>query len=274
MLLDFLSSRGLTLPVVAINSNGAADAASWTLSAPFPLSGGLGVTAASAMDFPNAVSAGKTPGDELVAASNSVYLSDGVTPVPDTLGHVFASVDRGQTWKPISGAGGASPLPNVPVFAIKYDPSDATSKTIYAGTLIGVYVTSNAGATWSRYGAGLPFVQVTELYIAKNNDFLRASTYGRGLWEVYPSADQPRGTSGDGDIDMNGQIDWIDVAAVASRLGVTPGTVAAPRYNQICDIVGPVISPSDGTNPATPSPKASIKDADLAAVLTTFAGNP
>jgi hypothetical protein len=267
-------SRGLTLPVVAVNTNGAADAASWTLSKPFPLSNGLGVTSASAMDFANAASAGKAPGDELVAASNSVFLSDGVTPVPDTLGHVFASADRGQTWKIISGTGGASALPNVPVFAIKYDPSDATSKTIYAGTLIGVYVTTDAGATWSRYGAGMPFVQVTELYVAKNNDFLRASTYGRGLWEVYPSANQPRGTSGDGDFDMNGQIDWIDVAAVASRLGVTPGTVAAPRYNQICDIVSPDISPSDGTNPATPAPKASIKDADLAAVLTTFAGNP
>jgi hypothetical protein len=263
-----LSGYDDALPVVAVSHTGGVDPSDWTLSAPLPLKGGARLRRASYLDFPNAVSAGKSPGDEFIVASDAIYLSDGYTPVPDDMGHVFKTTDRGKTWASISGEGGSSPLPNVPVYVAKFDPSDASSQTIYVGTLIGVYVTTDGGATWARYGSGLPFVQVTDLYIAKNNDFLRISTYGRGLWEVYPSADAPRGVSGNGDYDLNQQIDWIDVAALASRIGTTPGTTAAPRYNEICDIVSPPVELNG------PSPTASIKDSDLSAILSTFARQP
>lgn len=262
------SSRGTTLPVVAVNSTGDPDASAWTLSAPLKLANGRQLNRATYMDFPNTVSTGKAPGDELVIASNAVYLADGLTPVPDDTGHLFKTDDRGQTWTAISGAGGPSPLPNVPAFVVKFDPADPTSQTMYVGTLIGVYVTTDGGATWARYGSGLPFVQVTDIYIARNSEFLRIATYGRGLWDVYPSDQAPHGVNGNGDYDMNQQIDWIDVGAVASRLGTTPGTVTLPRYNAICDITLPPVD-LDGL-----PPKAGIKESDLSAILSTFAGQP
>ena len=255
------------VPVVGVNSTGGADAASWALSAPLPLKNGARLTSVASMDFPNAVTTGKAPGDEFVIASDNVHVSDG-TLVPNSMGRIWKTADRGQTWTSISGEAGPSPLPNMPVFVVKFDPADATSQTLYAGTLIGVYVTTDGGATWARYGSGLPFVQVTDLYVARNSEFLRISTYGRGLWEVYPSDLAPHGVNGNGDYDLNQQIDWIDVAAVASRLGTTPGTTALPRYNPLCDVTSPPIT-STG-----PAPTGGIDELDLSAILSTFAGQP
>ena len=254
-------------PVVAVNSSGGADAASWTVSAPLPLKNGVRLTSVASLDFPNAVTAGKAPGDELIVASDNVHVSDGSL-VPNSMGRIWKTSDRGQTWTSISGEAGPSPLPNLPVFVVKFDPADATSQTLYAGTLIGVYVTTDGGATWARFGSGLPFVQVTDLYLARNGEFLRISTYGRGLWEVYPSELAPHGVNGNGDYDMNQQIDWIDVAAAASRLGTTPGTATLPRYNSLCDVTSPPITPMG------PAPTGAIDELDLSAILSTFAGQP
>jgi hypothetical protein len=241
---------------VAVTADGGAT--QWKLAAPLP--GGL---TAQAMDFPlTAV----TPGLELTVASSSAS-------APVNVGHVFHTVDGGQTWTPINGCNydtgkgactGPSPLPNLPVYALKYDPM--TANTIYVGTIIGVYVTRDGGATWARLGSGLPFVEVRDLYIASNLDFIRIATYGRGLWEIYPTASEPAGARGDGDYDRNLQLDWVDLAAVASRLGDTPGTSAVPMYTYICDIT------SDAD--ANGLPVNAIDDGDLSAVLGKLGDHP
>jgi hypothetical protein len=55
---------------------------------------------------------------------------------------------------------------------------------VYAATWLGVYRTTNGGASWTQFGAGLPTVEVSDLYMPRDGSFLRASTYGRGVWDV------------------------------------------------------------------------------------------
>jgi hypothetical protein len=57
---------------------------------------------------------------------------------------------------------------------------------LYAGTFLGVYRSTDAGASWSRFGYGLPQVEVHDLYMPPDGSFLRIATYGRGVWKIKP----------------------------------------------------------------------------------------
>lgn len=93
--------------------------------------------------------------------------------------YVVKSTDGGVTWATASKG-----LPLVPINKLLAAPNDLTGNTIYAATFIGVYRTTDGGATWSQFGAGLPTVEVSDLYMPKDGSFLRASTYGRGVWDL------------------------------------------------------------------------------------------
>lgn len=92
---------------------------------------------------------------------------------------VVKSTDGGATWAPAS-----SGLPNVPIQRLLAAPNDLSGNTVYAATWLGVYRTTNGGASWTQFGAGLPTVQVSDLYMPRDGSFLRASTYGRGVWDI------------------------------------------------------------------------------------------
>lgn len=92
---------------------------------------------------------------------------------------VAKSTDGGQTWSASDGG-----LPKVPVIKIQVDPRNAG--TLYAATYLGVYRSTDGGASWSLFGNGLPTVVVSDLYMPPDGSFLRAATYGRGVWEVTP----------------------------------------------------------------------------------------
>lgn len=89
-----------------------------------------------------------------------------------------------------SGAAPAAPvwtaagngIPSIPINSLVIDPIN--SNNIYAGTDIGVYVSTDAGANWSPFGAGLPRSAVFELAIQPSFRILRAGTHGRGVWET------------------------------------------------------------------------------------------
>ncbi len=220
------------------------------------------VRGTSTMTFPtNATNFGSsnTDGNVYVVGTVSPVLSDNVTPVPDSVGHIFLTTNGGASWTTLHGDGSGTNLPNVAIEVLRFDPSDTTDKTIYAGTDIGLYRTTDGGKTWARFGAGLPMVRVSDLFIAKNGTLLRASTYGRGLWEIYPTAGLPKGVDGDGDWDRNLQIDGFDLAALASRMGTTPATSAAPLYDYNVDLTGTT---------------STIDDSDLTALLAKFGSHP
>jgi len=72
------------------------------------------------------------------------------------------------------------------VYHIVADPRDGTGNSVYAGTFLGVYRTTDGGLNWSRFGGGLPAVRATGLWVSEDGSVLRAATYGRGIWEISP----------------------------------------------------------------------------------------
>src|SRR5437660_7326307 len=54
-------------------------------------------------------------------------------------------------------------LPDVPLRKIVVDTTDSSGDTVYAATWIGVYRTTDGGAHWTLFGAGLPRVDVSDL---------------------------------------------------------------------------------------------------------------
>ena len=236
---------------------------SWTPAQPVQPAGTTGhMSAASSIAFPPVQPAGTQPGQVYIGAFVGALDDPQRTPPPDDQGRLYRTTDFGQTWTSIVGADPAHRLPNVAVFVVKYDP--VSPATIYAGCDLGVYVSLDDSATWDRMGDGLPMAPVRDLYVARNQEFIRVATFGRGLWEIYPSASASHGAPGNGDYDRNQQIDWIDVAAMASRLGVTPATPQPPFYSWILDLSGADHDP----------PVQAINDTDLTTLITRFGGRP
>ena len=89
----------------------------------------------------------------------------------------------GTQWEPRSGpeVGGSDSLLNVQANAIVIDPAEPTH--LYVGTDIGVWRSTNSGATWEPFSEGLPDAAVTDLVLHNPRRLLRAATHGRGVWE-------------------------------------------------------------------------------------------
>lgn len=109
--------------------------------------------------------------------SNIIYVA---SVAPDgTKSHLWKSTNFGASWTAIDGAGFPQ---GVPVDTIQNDPLDPN--VLYAGTHLGVYTSADGGATWTRFGSGMPLVETTDIYISPTGGLVRASTFGRGFWEL------------------------------------------------------------------------------------------
>ncbi len=102
-------------------------------------------------------------------------------------GHVWQTTNAGASWTDFTGSGTGA-LPDSPVNAVVVDPS---ARAVYVGTDVGVFQSSTASPVWGEVGpaggAGfLPNVAVTALALfnASGQKLLRASTYGRGVWQT------------------------------------------------------------------------------------------
>ena len=115
---------------------------------------------------------------------NILYAASAYAGWGPTIQHLWRSANGGTTWQNIEGVGfpsGNGVTFGGPVHIIQNDPTNPT--TLLAGTDFGLYLSTNSGATWSRYGVGLPMVGVPDFYIAPDASFIRAATYGRGVWQ-------------------------------------------------------------------------------------------
>lgn len=106
--------------------------------------------------------------------------------------HIWKTTNAGGTWTDWTGTG----LPNAPVNALLVD---SQTQQVYAGTDVGVFVSSISSAAWVEVGPApgtgvvgyLPNVPVSAIRLFNSGGLkrLRVSTYGRGIWEYNLSPD-------------------------------------------------------------------------------------
>lgn len=101
----------------------------------------------------------------------------GVKTYSTSIPQLYKSTDQGVSWF----ASDAN-FPDEPVNALEIDPSNPT--TYFAATDLAVYVSFDAGATWSPFNTGLPHVVCEDMRLHDEGRFLRLATHGRGMWEV------------------------------------------------------------------------------------------
>jgi len=110
--------------------------------------------------------------------------------------HVWKTTNGGASWADFTGN-----LPDAPVNAILVDPgSNSQTGTVYIGSDVGVFSSDTTTPNWTEVGPTpgsgptgfLPNVAVTALALFDDgaDKWLRASTYGRGLWQ-YPVVTTP-----------------------------------------------------------------------------------
>lgn len=146
--------------------------------------------------------------------ANTAYVAYGGQNLAPGQTHLYKTTNLNAappTWTAV-GAG----IPDVPVNALQIDPVDSTR--VYAGTDIGVYVSTDGGLNFVPFGTGLPRVAVFQMEIQNANRFLRIATHGRGLWEI--SLLPPNSISIGGAITFNG----VPAAGVTVKLTGTTAT--------------------------------------------------
>ncbi|MBX7052578.1 MAG: T9SS type A sorting domain-containing protein [Flavobacteriales bacterium] len=110
-----------------------------------------------------------------VADSNLVYIC--------FHNDVYRSPDQGLTWTLLSPT-----LPDVSTNTMVMDTTDAGLEGLYLGTDLGVFYRDTTMVDFISFNEGMPYsARVTELEIYYGNipqlHRIKASTYGRGLWE-------------------------------------------------------------------------------------------
>jgi len=151
------------------------------------------------------------PFDDAVAyCAISGYNQDDYAP------HVFRTTNHGASWTDVTGN-----LPNAPVNDVIVDPQDPA--TLYAGTDVGVYVTSDLGGQWAKLGLGLPLSVVVDLELHDATRTLVAGTHGRSAFTL----------------DLSGPVDAPAVAAAATTLELSAPTPNPSRAGTSLSFVLP-----------------------------------
>jgi len=109
------------------------------------------------------------------ADANVVYVAFAGFSTPN----LWRTIDGGTTWAPASGTGPTA-LPAAPIYSVVVHPT--TAGWVYVGTEIGVFASTDGGATWSLPHDGPANVSVEELTFVGAS--LVAATHGRGVFST------------------------------------------------------------------------------------------
>ncbi|MCU4157806.1 T9SS type A sorting domain-containing protein [Carboxylicivirga sp. A043] len=97
---------------------------------------------------------------------------------------IFKTEDLGETWTELSGFGSASSssngFPNVAVFTLIVMPHN--TDIMWAGTEVGLFESTDGGASWAYADNGLPAVCIWDMKIVGQQ--VVVGTHGRGVWTV------------------------------------------------------------------------------------------
>uniref|UniRef100_UPI0040480953 VPS10 domain-containing protein n=1 Tax=Roseivirga sp. TaxID=1964215 RepID=UPI0040480953 len=107
-------------------------------------------------------------------SDGTVYLAYTRYKFNDFTPHIFKSTDFGQTWKRI--VNGIESEAHLRV--VREDPKK--KDLLYAGTELGLYISFDGGAQWSKFQRNLPIVPITDLKVHQND--LLVATQGRAFW--------------------------------------------------------------------------------------------
>jgi hypothetical protein len=133
-------------------------------------------TAWSALSALTSPRAGANVSDVLVDPANLSLIW--VTYSTTGGGRVYRSTDGGSTWTDRTTAG----LPALSLNAIQTDPWNSNRAWVAAD--LGVYETTDGGASWHNFSNSLPNAYVGDLLLHPHARVLRAATRNRGVWEI------------------------------------------------------------------------------------------
>ncbi len=202
---------------------------------------------------------------------NTAYVTVmGFTALPGQVGpgHVWQTTNAGANWIDFTGTG-ANALPDSPANAVVVDPS---AHMVYVGTDVGVFESPTSTAAWTELGPSssgqqsgfLPNVAITALALFNSGGqkLLRASTYGRGVWQFNLVATP------------DFQIAVSDNPLTAF-VGTTPtfnGTVTAVNGYNSSVTLSCTAGSSSPPSPCTPNP-ASFTPASTGTTFSVATGN-
>ena len=101
-------------------------------------------------------------------------------------GHVFRTDNSGASWHdvtPFLVMDNQRVQIDTPVNCILIDPLFPSN--LYVATDVGVFVSTDSGASWQPHGASLPRTAILELKMSGDRKII-AATHGRGAWQIEP----------------------------------------------------------------------------------------
>ena len=112
--------------------------------------------------------------------AGTVYATFDLHAFGDMRPYAYRSADYGKTWQPLVAADGP-----VHGYAHVIKEDLANPRLLFLGTELGLWVSLDGGAAWSRYkGGDFPAVAVRDLAIHPRDHDLVIATHGRGIWIV------------------------------------------------------------------------------------------
>ncbi len=145
---------------------------------------------------PNGYAISTVAMDSSVKSGNTAYVGImGFSTPSYPTSHVWKTTNAGASWTDWTGTG-VTELPDAPVNALLVD---AQAGLVYAGTDVGIFVSSTSAPSWTEVGpvpgpgvsGFLPDAPVTalQLFNYEGTKTMLASTYGRGIWNYALSPD-------------------------------------------------------------------------------------